>query len=109
MNATFASLLSISLLFGSGLGASSGLDANAVAEQVRAQQPTEAAKAPAWRPDKASEILVMVQAFYDGTADLEAKFKQTYWNPAYNEARNTSGKLVRRQLDDALRSGALPA
>jgi outer membrane lipoprotein carrier protein len=36
---------------------------------------------------------VLVQAFYDGTNDLEAKFKQTYWNPTYNEAKKTSGKL----------------
>ena len=35
----------------------------------------------------------MVQGFYDGTADLEAKFKQTYWNPTYGEAKDTSGKL----------------
>src|SRR5690606_20677460 len=37
--------------------------------------------------------LVMVQAFYDGTADLEARFKQTYWNPTYSEARKTGGQL----------------
>ena len=95
MNAALVSLLSLSLVlgFGSGLRA---VDGETLNELVRAQDPsTDNAKenAPAWRPDKPSEILVMVQAFYDGTADLEAKFKQKYWNPAYNESRTTSGKL----------------
>ncbi|HLT34782.1 MAG TPA: outer membrane lipoprotein carrier protein LolA [Enhygromyxa sp.] len=88
-------MLSLSLVlgFGSGLRA---VDGETLNELVRAQDPSNdktEENAPAWRPDNPSEILVMVQAFYDGTADLEAKFKQTYWNPAYNEARNTSGKL----------------
>lgn len=95
MNAALVSLLSLSLLlgFGSGLRAVEGETLN---EVVRAQDPSSKQaeeKAPAWRPENPSEILVMVQAFYDGTSDLDAKFKQTYWNPAYNEARNTSGKL----------------
>jgi outer membrane lipoprotein carrier protein len=86
-------MLSLSLLLGFGSGPSS-IGESAVHDLVRAQNPTDAKdNAPAWRPDKASEILVMVQAFYDGTGDLEAKFKQTYWNPAYSEVRNTSGKL----------------
>jgi outer membrane lipoprotein carrier protein len=94
MNAALVSLsLSLVLGFGSGLRAVEG---ETIHQVVRAQEPsTDDAEenAPAWRPENPSEILVMVQAFYDGTADLEAKFKQTYWNPAYNEARNTSGKL----------------
>ena len=96
MNAALVSLLSLPLVlgFGSGLRAVEGETIN---EVVRAQEPSTEdpaeENAPAWRPESPSEILVMVQAFYDGTADLEAKFKQTYWNPAYNEARNTSGKL----------------
>ncbi|MFO7567727.1 MAG: outer membrane lipoprotein carrier protein LolA [Enhygromyxa sp.] len=95
MNAALVSMLSLSLVlgFGSGLGA---VDGETLKQVVRAQNPSKdktEPNAPAWRPDNPSEILVMVQAFYDGTADLEAKFKQTYWNPAYNEARNTSGKL----------------
>ena len=95
MNAALVSVLSLSLVlgFGSGLRA---VDGETLNELVRAQDPSNdktEENAPAWRPDNPSEILVMVQAFYDGTADLEAKFKQTYWNPAYNEARNTSGKL----------------
>ena len=95
MNTALVSLLSLSMLlgFGSGLRA---VESETINEVVRAQDPSSEQaeeKAPAWRPDKPSEILVMVQAFYDGTADLEAKFTQKYWNPAYNEARNTSGKL----------------
>ncbi|WP_181234282.1 LolA family protein [Enhygromyxa salina] len=85
--------MSLSVLLGSG---ASAVEPNAIAKVVRAQNPDKkAAKpmAPAWRPDKSSEVLVMVQAFYDGTADLEAKFKQTYWNPTYGEAKKTSGKL----------------
>ena len=39
-------------------------------------------QAPAYKP-KASEVLLLVQAFYDGTTDLEAKFDQTYFNPTF--------------------------
>lgn len=95
MNATLASLLSVSILFGSGLGA---VERDAITQAVKSQNPSEgeqkkAPSAPAWRPDNATDVLVMVQAFYDGTADLEAKFKQTYWNPTYGEKKKTSGKL----------------
>lgn len=51
------------------------------------------AQQPAWRPDKASEVLALVQSFYDGTKDLQAKFKQTYWNPSYGSRTKTGGKL----------------
>jgi outer membrane lipoprotein carrier protein len=92
MNAALASMLSISILLGSGLSA---VERDTVTQVIRAQNPSKdkKPKAPAWRPDNASDVLVMVQAFYDGTADLEAKFKQTYWNPTYGEAKKTSGKL----------------
>lgn len=92
MNAVIASLLSASILLGSGL---SSVEPRDVTKMIVAQNPEaeDAPKAPAWRPDKASEVLVMVQAFYDGTKDLEAKFKQKYWNPTYGEQKTTSGKL----------------
>jgi outer membrane lipoprotein carrier protein len=91
MNAAIASLLSVSILLGSGL---STVEPEAITKMITAQNPdAEEPNAPAWRPDKPSEVLVMVQAFYDGTKDLEAKFKQTYWNPTYGEAKKTSGKL----------------
>lgn len=91
MNIAIASLLSLSILLGSGL---STVEPATVAKMVRAQNPKdEKPNAPAWRPDKASEVLVMVQAFYDGTKDLESKFTQTYWNPTYGESKTTSGKL----------------
>jgi outer membrane lipoprotein carrier protein len=48
---------------------------------------------PAWRPEKASSILTLVQAFYDATADLEARFKQTYWNPTFASRTITAGDL----------------
>ena len=94
MNAALASLLSITVMLGPG---SLKLESDTLSRVVRAQEPSKTKKdkpnAPAWRPDNASDVLVMVQAFYDGTADLEAKFKQTYWNPTYGEAKKTSGKL----------------
>ena len=49
--------------------------------------------APAWRPEKASEILTQVQAFYDATKDLSAKFKQTFWNPTFASKTVTEGDL----------------
>ncbi|MCA9685069.1 MAG: outer membrane lipoprotein chaperone LolA [Myxococcales bacterium] len=96
MTAPTAILLSLSLLgsvyaFGGG-----GLEPGSIAKILRAQEPEtkeEKPIEPAWRPDNASDVLVMVQAFYDGAGDLEAKFKQTYWNPTYAEAKKTSGKL----------------
>lgn len=42
---------------------------------------------------KAAEVLLLVQAFYDGTQDLEAKFKQTYHNPSFGSKTTTSGVL----------------
>ena len=48
---------------------------------------------PAWRPEKASQVLLLVQAFYDSTEDLSAAFKQTYWNPSYGSKTRTKGKL----------------
>jgi outer membrane lipoprotein carrier protein len=56
------------------------------ADVVTAQQ-------PAWRPEKASSVLTQVQAFYDGTTDLQAKFSQTYWNPSYGSNTKTKGRL----------------
>lgn len=95
MNSIVASLLTMTLLgFGPGFGSGFGSGEQALSEALRAQEPTDApAKQPAWRPEKSSEVLLLVQAFYDGTKDLEAKFKQTYWNPSYGEAKKTSGKL----------------
>ena len=94
MNPALATLLSITVMLGPG---SLKLESDALSRVIRAQDPsktkTDEPNAPAWRPDNASDVLVMVQAFYDGTADLEAKFKQTYWNPTYGEAKKTSGKL----------------
>jgi outer membrane lipoprotein carrier protein len=51
------------------------------------------AKRPAWQPDKATEVLVLTQAFYDGTKDLAAEFQQNYWNPSYGTRTRAKGKL----------------
>ena len=58
-------------------------------EPVAAEDPDQ----PAWRPEHASEVLLMVKGFYDATQDLEAKFEQRYWNPTFNEKRTSKGKL----------------
>src|SRR5689334_14680681 len=91
MNA-IASLLSVSILLGSGLRT---VEPEDVTKMIIAQNPEaeEEPSAPAWRPENPSDVLVMVQAFYDGATDLEAKFKQKYWNPTYGEQKTTSGKL----------------
>jgi outer membrane lipoprotein carrier protein len=41
----------------------------------------------------ASFVLAKVQSFYDGTTDLQAKFKQTYVHPVYGTKKVTNGKL----------------
>jgi len=47
------------------------------------------AQGPAYRPD-ASQVLLLVQAFYDGTSDLQARFEQTYYNPTYGTKPTTT-------------------
>ena len=47
------------------------------------------AQGPAYRPE-ASKVLLLVQAFYDGTNDLQAKFEQTYYNPTYGTKPTTT-------------------
>jgi outer membrane lipoprotein carrier protein len=41
----------------------------------------------------ASAMLAKVQAFYDGTKDLQADFKQTYIHPVYGTKKVSEGKL----------------
>jgi outer membrane lipoprotein carrier protein len=62
-----------------------------LADYVTAQEPK--ANAPAWRPEKASEVLLMVKVFYDGTDDLQAKFEHHYTNPTFGERHSSKGKL----------------
>ena len=63
------------------------------APSVALAAPAAPTDRPAWRPEKATQILTLVQAFYDATADLEAKFKQTYWNPTFASRTVTQGDL----------------
>ena len=66
----------------------------ATTDAVVAQAPQSApAHRPAWRPKKASEVLKLVQAFYDGTKDLSSGFTQTYHNPSFGSTTVTKGKL----------------
>jgi outer membrane lipoprotein carrier protein len=81
----FACAFALGILCFGGPG-STGPSTQQIAEIMTAGQ-------PAWRPDKASEVLTLVQAFYDGTNDLDAKFKQTYWNPSFGSRTKTGGKL----------------
>lgn len=92
MNATIAFLLSVSLI-GPGFIGFPGSFGDSLAAQEPTKDNKNEATAPAWRPDKASDVLVMVQAYYDGTNDLEARFKQLYYNPTYGESKKTAGKL----------------
>ncbi|NJK31335.1 MAG: outer membrane lipoprotein carrier protein LolA [Deltaproteobacteria bacterium] len=62
---------------------------------LSAQEPEPAR--PSWQPDKPEDVLVLVQAYYDGVQDLQAKFEQSYWNPTYGESRKVSGKLKLKQ------------
>lgn len=71
--------LSVSLLLG-------------LAAPLFAQEP-QPFEQPAWRPEAASEVLLMVKGFYDATSDLEAKFEQHYYNPTFGESRKATGKL----------------
>lgn len=59
--------------------------------------PVEQPNQPAWRPEHASEVLLIVKGFYDGTQDLEATFEQHYYNPTYGESHTAKGKLVAKQ------------
>ena len=54
---------------------------------------------PAAEPAKASAsaVLASVQAFYDGTTDLQADFKQTYVHPVYGTRTVTQGALKLRK------------
>ncbi|MCA9690199.1 MAG: outer membrane lipoprotein carrier protein LolA [Myxococcales bacterium] len=55
---------------------------------VEAPAPTPAPAA------SASAVLARVQAFYDGTTDLTANFKQTYTNQVFGSHNVTEGKLL---------------
>ncbi len=90
---SYAALLYLSLMVDSTLARDGE---RVVSEILRAQAPAETNQ-PAWRPDDADDVLVMVQAFYEATKDLQAKFEQTYWNPTYGEKKKTAGKLALEQ------------
>jgi outer membrane lipoprotein carrier protein len=50
---------------------------------------------PAPVPASASVVLQSVQKFYDATADLQANFEQTYFNPAFGDRPTTTRGLLR--------------
>ncbi len=48
-------------------------------------------------PKSASAVLATVQAFYDGTVDLQGAFKQTYVHPVYGTRTVSHGQLKLRK------------
>ena len=53
-----------------------------------------AAVAPEMVAATASEVLLTVQKYYDATSDLQARFEQTYFNPAFgDQPTKTRGDL----------------
>ncbi|MBK8260786.1 MAG: outer membrane lipoprotein carrier protein LolA [Nannocystis sp.] len=57
-------------------------------------------EAPAAAPGKqvsASAVLASVQAFYDGTTEMQADFKQTYVHPVYGTRTVTTGEMKLRK------------
>jgi outer membrane lipoprotein carrier protein len=53
------------------------------------------AQAPDAPAETASSVLTKVQAFYDGTEDLTATFKQTYFNPTFGAKPSTAKGTLR--------------
>lgn len=78
-------VLSLGLACLAGPGSLPGFAADPAETVSRAVE----AQGPAYRPD-ASKVLLLVQAFYDGTADLQAQFLQTYYNPTYGTKPTTT-------------------
>lgn len=84
-----ACLFSLSLAC---LGPGSGSMGDVLEPVAYAQAPDDDEYKP-----KASEVLVLVQAFYNGTKDLKADFKQTYYNPSFASKTIKSGELTLKQ------------
>lgn len=71
----------------------SAADASALAEGAAKPAATEAPATPSKKKVKASALLARVQAFYDGTTDMQAAFKQTYRHQVYGTKTVTKGTL----------------
>ncbi|MEE9382037.1 MAG: outer membrane lipoprotein carrier protein LolA [Nannocystaceae bacterium] len=94
-DAAHASVVGIPLAFYDSVGqpmvGAKGPWAPMLAPAASAPPPAPAMR-PVYRP-KASEVLVMVQAFYDATTDMQAEFTQTYWNATFRSKIVTGGQL----------------
>ncbi len=90
-------LLSLGILCSAGTAAAQPVEnVMAVAEKPAAAKP-EAEKPAAAKPAtsrSASAVLATVQAFYDGTKDFTADFKQTYVHPVYATRTVTRGAML---------------
>lgn len=62
-----------------------------------APAPTIGAPAAPAAEKSASAVLAGVQAFYDGTVDLQGAFKQTYVHPVYGTRTVSNGQLKLRK------------
>ena len=87
-------LLSLGILCTAGTAAAQpSEDAVAVAAKPAASPAAAAAEKPA-TTRSASAVLATVQAFYDGTKDFTADFKQTYVHPVYATRTVTRGSML---------------
>lgn len=85
-------LLSLGILCTAGTAAAAQPSETAMAV---AAQPATSADAPKPEPARsASAVLATVQAFYDGTKDFTADFKQTYVHPVYATRTVSRGSML---------------
>ncbi len=92
-------LLSLGILCSAGTAAAQPSEtAMAVAEKPAVAKPAADAEKPAAAKPatsrSASAVLATVQAFYDGTKDFTANFKQTYVHPVYATRTVTRGAML---------------
>ena len=89
-------LLSLGILCTAGTAAAAQPSENAMAVTAKAATsvaaPESNSNAPASR--SASAVLATVQAFYDGTKDFTANFKQTYVHPVYATRTVSRGSML---------------
>ncbi len=81
-----ACVLSLGLACFAGPESAAGLGLGDVAKSPAT---VAAAQGPSYRPEP-SQVLLLVQAFYDGTSDMQARFEQTYYNPTYGTKPTTT-------------------
>ncbi|MEZ4381799.1 MAG: outer membrane lipoprotein carrier protein LolA [Nannocystaceae bacterium] len=96
METLSACLLSLGILCSSGTAAAAQPSESAAvpASAPASVSAPEAEKTAAPAKRSASAVLASVQAFYDGTKDFQANFKQTYVHPVYATRTVTRGTMI---------------